>query len=34
MIVGIVSVEPFEDFVDVEEEAMLGMETVVVFLGL
>ena len=33
-IVGIVSVKPFEDLVDVEEEAMFGMETVVVFLGL
>jgi len=33
-IVGIVSVEPFEDLVDVEEEAMVGMETIVVLLGL
>jgi len=33
-IVGIVSVEPLEDLVDVEEEAVLRMEAVVVFLGL
>jgi hypothetical protein len=33
-IVGTFSVEQFKDLVDVEEEAMIGMETVVVFLGL
>ena len=33
-IVGIVSVEPVEDLVDVKEEAMLGMEAIIVFLGL
>lgn len=33
-IVGIVSVKPTEDLVDVDEEAIFGMETIVVFLGL
>ena len=34
MIVGMISVEPFTDVVDVEEEAVLGMKAVVVFLVL